>query len=572
MPELTISRVWFAHGWALIPDDPRPAGVCPPTATGGGEAMTQSTPAAKPIDALAKAAATYDVAAAASATDEIVAQIREDSRSIAGPEINTAMGLLRRMRAFDLMCRLADAAITSGQDSPAVVRQYAQALIETGRLAAAESVLLHLLERPDVAEQKAEAAGLLGRINKQRYVDLGNPQAFGARAALDKSIAAYLDVYEEDGDKIWHGINAVAMLARGRRDGVDLDGPDHIEIAHEILSHIASRWLDGAAGGWDAATAMEAAVAVGDLDQARLWVGRYTASPTADAFALAASIRQLRQVWSVGDDSDMADIVQVLQAHTVGRGDGASVEVTGIGNAEGLERRSGGLEKTFGQAGAVTVRWWLQAQDRLKGIARIEDVSGEPVGTGFLVAGHDIAEAWSGEILMLTNSHVIGREFANALLPEEGWVNFTQLGTDERYQVAELLFESNPNDLDCAVLRLAAVPDGAEPLPLATRLPDAGGAQRLYVMGHPKGGELKISIDDNVLIDHDEVKVHYRAPTEPGSSGSPVFDRTWQLIALHHSGHDFMERLNGEKGTYQANEGLSLGAIRTRLMESADPD
>jgi hypothetical protein len=336
-------------------------------------------------------------------------------------------------------------------------------------------------------------------------------------------------------------------------------------MAQEILRRISAQWLDGLATAWDAATAMEAAVAIGDVELARVWLVRYTDSPSTDAFALASSIRQLQQVWGIDGNSVMGDIVQVLRAHTIDRGDGGSVEVTEVADSAGFQQRSGGFEKTFGQAGAVTVRWWLQAQDRLKAIARIEDVSGEPVGTGFLVDGGDLAEQWGEEMLMVTNAHVVSREFSAAVLPEEGWVNFTQLGTDERYRVADLLFESGPYDLDCAVLRLESLPDESKTLPVAARLPEADGEQRLYVMGHPRGGELKISIDDNVLIDHDDIKVHYRAPTEPGSSGSPVFDRTWQLVALHHSGNDYMQRLHGEKGTYQANEGLSIKAIKARL-------
>ena len=124
---------------------------------------------------------------------------------------------------------------------------------------------------------------------------------------------------------------------------------------------------------------------------------------------------------------------------------------------------------------------------------------------------------------------------------------------------------------DFAVLRLASVPKGVKPVPISLRLPLTGQEQRVYIMGHPLGGDLKISIDDNVLIDHDESKVHYRAPTEPGSSGSPVFNRTWKLIALHHAGGDNLQKLNGQEGSYQANEGIALKAINARLTAAKSP-
>ena len=86
---------------------------------------------------------------------------------------------------------------------------------------------------------------------------------------------------------------------------------------------------------------------------------------------------------------------------------------------------------------------------------------------------------------------------------------------------------------------------------------------RAYVIGHPKGSGLQISLHDSVLLDIDdeERRVHYRTPTEPGSSGSPVFNSEWQVIAVHHSGSSQTPRLHGS-GTYEANEGISVKAVQ----------
>ena len=77
----------------------------------------------------------------------------------------------------------------------------------------------------------------------------------------------------------------------------------------------------------------------------------------------------------------------------------------------------------------------------------------------------------------------------------------------------------------------------------------------------------QFSLQDNLLLGHDDRVVHYRSPTEPGSSGSPVFDHHWNLIALHHSGSFALPRLSNAGGTYPANEGIAIGAICNRLRE-----
>jgi V8-like Glu-specific endopeptidase len=95
------------------------------------------------------------------------------------------------------------------------------------------------------------------------------------------------------------------------------------------------------------------------------------------------------------------------------------------------------------------------------------------------------------------------------------------------------------------------------------------------VIGHPKGGSLSFSIHDNVLLDHKAPHLHYRAPTEGASSGSPVFNSQWKLVGLHHAGSKDMRRLNGE-GTYAANEGIwiqsIIKAMKTDPQEIAGSD
>jgi V8-like Glu-specific endopeptidase len=104
------------------------------------------------------------------------------------------------------------------------------------------------------------------------------------------------------------------------------------------------------------------------------------------------------------------------------------------------------------------------------------------------------------------------------------------------------------------------------PVPVAAALPLADGKQRAYIIGHPRGRKLSFSIHDNFLLDHDERVLHYRSPTEPGSSGSPVFNDDWELIGLHHRGSNHLRRLHGAEGSYPANEGIWIQAILRRTQ------
>ena len=64
-------------------------------------------------------------------------------------------------------------------------------------------------------------------------------------------------------------------------------------------------------------------------------------------------------------------------------------------------------------------------------------------------------------------------------------------------------------------------------------------------------------VDDNV--------VQYLTDTMPGSSGSPVFNAAWEVVALHHSGGWFREP--GGKEQLFRNEGIAIGQVLSGAKE-----
>jgi Trypsin-like peptidase domain len=145
--------------------------------------------------------------------------------------------------------------------------------------------------------------------------------------------------------------------------------------------------------------------------------------------------------------------------------------------------------------------------------------------------------------------------------------------------VAEILWTSPVGRHDATLLQLdPPVPQDIRPLPAISELPDPGSAAQLFIIGHPLGDELSFSFQDNRLLDHDGppstgprrsgvALLHYRTPTEPGNSGSPVLvEERWRAVALHHAGTASMRQLNGKTGTYEANEGIGLASIAAALL------
>jgi V8-like Glu-specific endopeptidase len=231
----------------------------------------------------------------------------------------------------------------------------------------------------------------------------------------------------------------------------------------------------------------------------------------------------------------------------------------------------GTLEKIFGDTGFMSPEKIRLGLKRCEAVGRVEETTGDGVGTGFAILGTTLRVGWPAGYLFVTNNHVVSTKEPDALRVANARVTFHALrdgaGKPFTTRCVRVLGESPPDQLDYTVLELADQPPGLEAYPVAESIPTVNSGQRLYVIGHPRGGGLMFSMQDNRLVDHGaptDHRVHYRTPTEPGSSGSPVFNGGWELVALHHSGSATMKRIHGA-GTYEANEGIWIQAIRNEV-------
>jgi hypothetical protein len=494
---------------------------------------------------------------------------------------------LRNACEYETMGQLAEAVSRWDPKDPKNRRLYAQYLIDTGKATAAIDVLKPLAQRlPQGHPELAEATGLLGRAYKQIFFDAGDKTSPGAREALKQAIAAYRRPWETaPALNTWHGVNLVALLTRARRLGLRV-APDlqPKEIAAALVATLEAIPLEER-NAWHLPTLAEARLGLADWDKVERHIRAYAAAPDAKAFLVASTLRQFTEVWDLETiDERGRGLVSILRARLLQlSGGGLEMKPADVQRLRAQpEPEEDQLEAVLGENGPQTFRWWKTGLDRALAVAAIRERLGSRIGTGFQVRAADLGPEPKDELLVLTNFHVVNAHGASpGIRPNVAEVVFEAVDQNKVHAVSKILWSSPPEQHDVALLRLAEPVVGIQPLPITGTLPALDEEGRVYVIGHPGGRDLAFSFQDNELLDHEGppagkppipgvCRVHYRAPTEGGSSGSPVFNAGyWEVVALHHKGGKLgMPRLNGKDGAYAANEGIGIQCIKEAMRRT----
>lgn len=200
-----------------------------------------------------------------------------------------------------------------------------------------------------------------------------------------------------------------------------------------------------------------------------------------------------------------------------------------------------------------------------------------PVGTGCLATPR----------LLLTNHHVIPTADDAAGMAVQFNYEYDEDGgerpTDDWPLAPADFFVTDPV-LDFTLVAVG-LRDGSPPgstyghIPLIGQTGKAVLGEVLNVIHHPGGQRKRASIRFNRMVAEDDLWLRYESDTREGSSGAPVFNDQWEMVALHHGGvpatdeNGFELTRTGQRWTPDMGEGAlsyigNEGARASRIVRS----
>jgi endonuclease G len=195
-------------------------------------------------------------------------------------------------------------------------------------------------------------------------------------------------------------------------------------------------------------------------------------------------------------------------------------------------------ERVVGKtADFLFVEFFEQGLFASRAVGRIVTDLGEGrrgLGTGFMVSPG----------LLMTNHHVLPTDgLAGASVVEFNYQRDRRLRELSRrtFRLAPGRFFLNDKALDFALVAVDAGGDAAALAefgwcPLIAEEGKIKEGEPINIVQHPRGELKQVVVSENRLVQLLDPFAHYEADTLPGSSGSPVFNKQWEVVALHHSG------------------------------------
>jgi endonuclease G len=211
------------------------------------------------------------------------------------------------------------------------------------------------------------------------------------------------------------------------------------------------------------------------------------------------------------------------------------------------------LEKIIGAVSHLkSIAWLTRGAQAARSVCRI--LTPDSFGTGFVVNGGRV----------MTNYHVLpSRDVARTSRVEFNFQETLEGGL-EPSKVYDIDSDSWAGDTtyDCATVRLQQFGDEALRqwgylAVEAAAVPEVNA--HVSIIQHPNGGPKQIAVTANQVVSVFGHRLHYTTDTLAGSSGSPVFNDDWKVVALHHAGGHL--RVNGAGEKRYVNEGILMSYL-----------
>jgi endonuclease G len=199
-----------------------------------------------------------------------------------------------------------------------------------------------------------------------------------------------------------------------------------------------------------------------------------------------------------------------------------------------------GLERIINGNDIDSVNYLLKGTRASHPVCRIEikDSEANLVGyaSGFLI----------GPAVLMTNHHVFGSaaEAKNSIADFDYELDINGMERRPAYfalEQARLFYTNERLDYTIVAVAPASLDTGHALsdwgwLPLSGEPGKGDPGEYLTIVQHPGGQTKQICVRENKLLKYFDDFVWYLTDTTAGSSGSPAFNRFWQVVALHHSG------------------------------------
>lgn len=242
------------------------------------------------------------------------------------------------------------------------------------------------------------------------------------------------------------------------------------------------------------------------------------------------------------------------------------------------------LERVLGRSDLVGINYLEIGLLVSRSVGRIQvrDISGQALGygTGFMISPD----------LLLTNHHVLEtpmqcrRSLVDFNFEDDASFIPRPISTFP-LQPDRLFYTDETLDFSLVAVSPAAL-DGSslERFGFLRLHPEPGKVlpnEYVSIIQHPHGATKQVTVRENQVSDIFDDFIHYTTDTQPGSSGAPVFNDQWMVVALHHAGvqkFDDESRLLSIHGIpwtpdmgesqiqWIANEGIRISSIFHQLQ------